>query len=289
MANPSCLWLPPLEPDPELLAQSEEIKEEIEHTDPEEERDRYIELAQRGGKLQERIFEHKMDTRDTTTLFRCDAATGEIEQLWYINERVWEVDVDGDDHIHVALADDRHVQVLTPDGEHVTSHAIPFPDTVGLSYETPPHLDASSQTVWTNRSVIDLTKSSFSSGDNSIVRLRYGGEELGEEFVLEFDQDEEKGYLKEIAPSGAALLYETLAADSEGRASFVYNMETEEHVRVPTMRDLLGDDRSLGVESVSLAREGAAVRYKVRDLEQRGMNPVEIWQSTALFEYTLPE
>ncbi|MFP4192771.1 MAG: hypothetical protein ACLFU6_11930 [Candidatus Hydrogenedentota bacterium] len=272
------------EPDPDLMAQIDEIEKEIERTDPEEETERFIELDMRRRELLEKRMEHTTDTRLTTALYRCDAATGEVERLWEINEDVWDVDVDRDGHIHVALADERHVQVLTPNGEPVTSHAIPFPETVEVSYGTP-RLDASSHTIWATREVVDPARPGFRPLDSSIVRLRYGGEEPGEEQALEFE--EEEGALRAMAPSGAALLYGTLASGSEGPVNFVYHIETEEHTWVPAARDVTGDGI---VENISLAREGAAVRYMVVDLERehRG-DPVKRWEKTTLYGYTLPK
>lgn len=73
-------------------------------------------------------------------------------------------------------------------------------------------------------------------------------------------------------------------------------METQEHTSVPSVPDVLevrtpSDLFAAGMlESVSLAREGAAVRYRVVDLErEHQMNPLKRWENTALYEYTLPE
>ncbi len=269
-------------PDPELMAQRDEIEEEMTATDPEEERDRYVELARRHQELGQEIMEEERSIVHTTALFRCDAATGEVERLWDINEEVRDVDVDGEGFIHVALPDNQ-VYVLTPDGEHVTSHAVPNAPEESYDIRC---LDASSQTIWATMVIVDHTQPGFRPAGSSIVRLRYGGGEPEEWEVVVED-----GSLKEIAPSGAALLYETRAPDSEDPANFVYNVETEKHTRVPATRDLLGGDlRSGSVGNVSLAPDGSAVRYQVLDLElQARGDPVDHWENTILLEYTLPE
>ena len=237
--------------------------------------ERFRELNDRLNEVGHDIHGHLRDLLEMPALFRCDAATGEIEQLWDIGQQVRNLDLDREGLIHVALRDN-HVHVLTPEGEHVTSHAIPG---VPEGSNNLHRLDASSHTIWTT-----MVMSEDEVSGRFIVRLHYGGEEPGEWMVVVED-----AFL--VDASGSALLYVTdyLHHDEGEEILFVYDVETGEHTRVLQQMDFV-EDFSSGEVEPSLAHDGAAARYKVLDLESdmRYLR-VERWENTALYEYTLPE